>query len=199
LFREKSEQKALTLWDNVLMHRSRNKKFYISGVTIAISFALAIVILFIQPFAFAQDSPQASVNQFYQWYLKTESIRPQFAQQKALFSPELYTQLTKAWTKKPGQDNFVDFDVFSGTQVGMAKAVVRSMSRSRGGRTADVDVDLYEGRKINGKLTQVSNTPIPVKVLLESQNNGPWRIQNLVYARTGDWSNLLCILRDINR
>jgi Protein of unknown function (DUF3828) len=75
----------------------------------------------------AQDSPQALVNQFYQWYLKTESIRPQFAQQKALFSPELYTQLTKAWTKKPGQDNFVDFDVFSGTQVGMAKAVVRSI------------------------------------------------------------------------
>jgi hypothetical protein len=173
-----------------------NWKYLLTSV---ISFVIVAVIVLSQGRALAQDSPQAVVNEFYQWYLKTESVTRQFSQQKAAFDPELYTQLVQAWAKQPGQDaEFVDFDVFSGTQVGMVKAVVRSVKQPWQDHTAEVDMDLYEGRLRNGQMVQVGDKAVTVKVLMEKKENTAWRIRNLVYAQ-GNWDNLLCILRGINR
>jgi Protein of unknown function (DUF3828) len=143
-------------------------------------------------------SPQTVVNQFYQWFLTTESIQENFVQQQAAFTPELYDQLVTAWQKRPRADTkFVDFDVFSGTQVDMAKATVRSTIQTTPNSNAEVDIDLFEGRIRNGTRVQVSNTPIPIKVILEKKDSEPWRIRNIIYPRMS-WDNLMSILQDIN-
>ncbi len=191
------------------MQQKQIKYSYVNIFILAIAFVVITVMILFQGIAMAQDSPQTLTNQFYQWYLKTESVNQKIAEQKAVFEPELYGQLVQAWAKQPGADSeFVDFDVFSGTQTSMAKAVVRSAKQPWPNHTAEVDVDLYEGRRRNGKMVQVSDKPVTVKVLMaKSENaqpentkpeNATWRIRNLVYAQS-NWENLLCILREINR
>jgi hypothetical protein len=160
--------------------------------------AIAGIILLLQPTVFAESPPQAIVNQFYQWWYFTDHTEQQFAQQKQVFDPELYQQLIQAFAKKPGQDSdFLDFDPFSGTQVMFAKVGVRSVQQPWKDHSAEVDMDLYEGRIRNGKRVQVSDKPVSVKVLVEKQEQS-WRIRNLVYMR-GDWGNLRCILKEINQ
>jgi Protein of unknown function (DUF3828) len=147
-----------------------------------------------QPTALAQTAPQTTVDRFYQWYLMNDRVSDKISQQKAVFTPELYDQLVQAWAKQPGKDSeFVDFDVFSGTQVRTVKAVVKSTRQPFPNETAEVDVDLYEGRRG----TSTTNKPITVKVLL-SRKDGSWHIRNLVYPDS-DWANLMSILKDINR
>lgn len=141
--------------------------------------------------AHAAESPQAVVNQFYQWYVQNHlEVREKISQQQAVFDPEFYQQLVKAFQKGPQDGEWLDIDPFSATQVSPFKAVVKAgKPMLPNSRLAEVDVEVYAGLRPPGN-------PVPIKVLLGKPGD-LWQIRNLVYLRS--WNNLLCELKLINR
>lgn len=138
----------------------------------------------------AMNSPQAVVQQFYQWYLQNQrGVREQINQQRSAFTPQFYQQLAKAFQKQPHDGKWLDVDPFSNTQVSAYRFVVKSVRLSPGNnRSAEVDIEVYAGLRPPGK-------PVPIKVLVE-RTGDRWQIRNLVYMDS--WDNLACFLREIN-
>ncbi len=151
--------------------------------------ALLGTIFWVQSTVLAANPPQAVVNQFYQWYVQNQdNAREKIVQQRGAFEPGFYQQLVQAFQKTPQDRQWLDFDPFSGTQVGTYRTQVRSVKKDD--ITAEVNIDVYAG------LGPSRTSAVPIKVLLVNQNN-TWRIQNIIYMQ--GWGNLLCELRAINR
>lgn len=78
--------------------------------------------------AVATPAAVALIDGLYRWHVaRQKDMGPMLLiSQRNRFTPELYSQLTRALAMTPSDGGFVDFDVFSGTQVGTYGARVRS-------------------------------------------------------------------------
>ena len=157
----------------------------------ALGALLCMQMLVLPSRGYATESPQAVVNQFYQWYVQNQlEVREKISQQQAVFDPVLYQQLVKAFQKGPQDGEWLDIDPFSATQVSTFKAVVKPGKPTLPNpRLAEVDVEVFAGLRPPGN-------PVSIKVLLGKPGDR-WQIRNLVYLRS--WNNLLCELKLINR
>ena len=102
--------------------------------------ALLIAALIACPAAVSQQ-----LDGLYRWQIERQnSPSPRnLSSQRQRFTPELYQQLQQGFAQTPAQDGrFVDFDVFSGTQVTTFGAKVSGCTRLKAGSiNAEVSVD----------------------------------------------------------
>ena len=110
------------------------------------------------------------------------------------FMPTLYNKLEKAWSLNPWDDGaYVDFVVFSGTQVSTFGAEVSSCRQLHKG-IIEADVAVRAG--LRGR---TSETPqqLTYRLMLD---DGSWKVSDLIYNhRHGESSTLSGILNNILR
>ena len=126
--------------------------------------------------------PQGVINQLdglYHWQVQRMDQRGDavkaLATQRQRFTPSLFKLLLEARQLTPTRDGrFLDFDVFSNTQVATYGAKVKGCSAKKGNSIqAEVAVDV-------GLRGQSSGTPR--RLLYELNNSkGGWRINNITY------------------
>ena len=96
----------------------------------------------------------------YRWQIErhNSSAPRDLSSQRQRFTPELYQQLQQGFALTPERDGrFVDFDVFSGTQVTTFGARVSGCSRIKSGRiNAQVSVDTGLRGRSSGRPEQLS-------------------------------------------
>ena len=119
------------------------------------------------------------IDGLYQWHVKpvdgNEDPDKAFSSQRQRFTPSLFKLLLEARQLTPVRDGrFIDFDVFSNTQVSTYGAKVSGCSaKNNNSIQAEVAVDV-------GLRGQSSGTP---RRLLYKLNNSQssWRINNITY------------------
>ena len=113
----------------------------------------------------------------YRWQIERQnSPSPRnLSSQRQRFTPELYQQLQQGFALTPAQDGrFVDFDVFSGTQVTTFGAKVSGCTRLKAGSiNAEVSVDTGLGGRSSGRPQQLE-----YRMVLR---DGRWRIADIHY------------------
>ena len=113
----------------------------------------------------------------YRWQIERQnSHSPQnLSSQRQRFTPELYQQLQQGFALTPMRDGrFVDFDVFSGTQVTTFGATVSGCSWLKAGSVnAQVAVDTGLGGRSSGRPQQLEYRMV--------QRDGRWRIADIHY------------------
>ena len=113
----------------------------------------------------------------YRWQIERHnSPSPRdLSSQRQRFTPELYQQLQQGFALTPARDGrFVDFDVFSGTQVTTFGARVSGCSRLKAGSiNAQVAVDTGLRGRSSGRPQQLEFRMV--------QRDGRWRIADIHY------------------
>ena len=113
----------------------------------------------------------------YRWQIERQnSPSPRdLSSQRQRFTPELYQQLQQGFALTPMRDGrFVDFDVFSGTQVTTFGARVSGCSRLKAGSiNAQVAVDTGLRGRSSGRPQQLEFRMV--------QRDGRWRIADIHY------------------
>ena len=134
--------------------------------------ALVIAALSACPAALSQQ-----LDGFYRWQIERQNSNSprDLSSQRQRFTPELYQQLQQGFALTPERDGrFVDFDVFSGTQVMTFGARVSGCSRIKAGRiNAQVSVDTGLRGRSNGRPQQLQYCMV--------QCDGRWRIADIHY------------------
>ena len=116
----------------------------------------------------------------YQWQVQRMEKRSDpvedLASQRQRFTPSLFELLLQAKTLTPMRDGrFLDFDVFSNTQVSTFGATVKGCrAKAKGSIAAEVDVT-------TGLRGRPSGTPRRLLYELKLNNQGSWRINNITY------------------
>jgi len=96
--------------------------------------------------------------------------------QRERFTPELFILLMKARQLTPTRDGrFLDFDVFSNTQVRTFGAVVAGCSAARG-NSIDAAVEVQVGLR-----HRASEPPRRLEYELKRDSTGQWRIDEITY------------------
>ena len=117
------------------------------------------------------------IDGLYRWQIEQQnSPSPRnLSSQRQRFTPELYQQLQQGFVLTPAQDGrFVDFDVFSGTQVTTFGAKVSGCTRLKAGSiNAEVSVDTGLGGRSSGRPQQLE-----YRMVLR---DGLWRIADIHY------------------
>ena len=120
------------------------------------------------------------IDGLYQWHVKpfddNEDPDKAFSSQRQRFTPSLFKLLLEARQLTPARDGrFLDFDVFSNTQVATYGAKVKGCSAGKGNSIqAEVAVDV-------GLRGQSSGIPQRLLYELNKGNTGSWRINNITY------------------
>ena len=113
----------------------------------------------------------------YRWQIERQnSPSPRnLSSQRQRFTAELYQQLQQGFALTPAQDGrFVDFDVFSGTQVTTFGAKVSGCTRLKAGSiNAEVSVDTGLGGRSSGRPQQLEYSMV--------LRDGRWRIADIHY------------------
>ena len=134
--------------------------------------ALLIAALITCPAAVSQQ-----LDGLYRWQIERQnSASPRnLSSQRQLFTAELYQQLQQGFALTPAQDGrFVDFDVFSGTQVTTFGAKVSGCTRLKAGSiNAEVSVDTGLGGRSSGQPQQLE-----YRMVLR---DGLWHIADIHY------------------
>ena len=152
----------------------------------------------------AAACPQQVTNrldELYRWHLaaQAEQQRGDLTLQKQTFTPELYDQLNRAWDLDPQVDGaFLDFVVFSGTQVSTFGAEVIGCHKlypavnSLSPEVITASVAVRAG--LRGRASEI---PQQLSYRLIRSDNG-WVISDLVYNhQNGTSSSLSELLRSI--
>ena len=138
----------------------------------------------------------SQLDDLYRWHLAEQNKRTErtLESQKDAFMPALYNKLEEAWSLNPWDDGaYVDFDVFSGTQVYTFGAEVSSCRQLHKG-IIEADVAVRAG--LRGR---TSETPqqLTYRLMLD---DGIWKVSDLIYNhRHGESSTLSGILNNILR
>lgn len=121
---------------------------------------------------------KAQLDGLYRWQVARQDMRGpiELRSQKSRFTDGLYQKLRRAYGLDPNSGRFVDFDLFSGTQVGTFGAKVLGCTAAPGGRLeARVAVQ-----------TGLRNRPAEAPQLLRYQlvrgPAGSWKIADIVYS-----------------
>lgn len=123
------------------------------------------------------SSATTLLNGLYRWQLQRQD-QPgpvRIDSQRSRFTPELFQQLEQAYALPPSTGRFVDFDLFSGTQVTTLGARVMGCQTLSAGRLL-ARIDVRAGLRGRG------NDP-PQQLRYELVDWGPngWRIADIVY------------------
>lgn len=132
----------------------------------------------------AEPTPDTTARNFYNWLQQRgEHASKHLAEAERWLTPELYSQLTRAYAKDPNEGEFLDFDPFSNTQMGAS------------------GYRLGPARLVSGQ----AKVPVTVLILgggttrytcVLTQGGADWRVANLVYGKDFD---LLTVLRELNK
>ena len=127
---------------------------------------------------------EAQLEGLYAWHLARmqQSGRGELASQIKRFTPALYTQLQWAWQLDPRRDRaFLDWDVFSGTQMGIYDATVQGCEPLSSDQVeASVAVQLGRGGR------PVDAPQVLSYALL--RDGSSWRISDITYRKGQDHS-----------
>ncbi|MGC5197080.1 hypothetical protein [Aphanothece microscopica] len=128
----------------------------------------------------AAPCPAAAVAQIdglYRWHLARQHARGpvDLTSQSARFTPELLEQLQAAYRLGPADGGFVDFDVFSGTQVSTFGARVLRCAPAADGRLEAL-VAVQAGLRNHPR-----EEPVPLHYLLQAAAGGRWLIADITY------------------
>lgn len=127
-------------------------------------------------------TPEAVAGQLYAWLQKADTkVSQRLPEVQQYFTPELYSQLTKAYNADPNTGNFLDFDPWSNTQMGAEKYTVGKARLVGGLAKVPITVSVLGG-----------GTQKYTCVLRPAGDS--WQVANLVYAPD---FNLLTILKEI--
>ena len=122
----------------------------------------------------------AQIDGLYQWHVKpfdgNEDPDKAFSSQRQRFTPSLFKLLLEARQLTPTRDGrYLDFDVFSNTQVATFGAKVSGCSAEKG-NSIEARVDVTAG--LTGR---PSGTPRRLLYELNRDGKGNWRINNITY------------------
>lgn len=122
---------------------------------------------------------KAQLDGLYRWHVAGQD-RPGLTDitgQQSRFTPGLYQKLRRAYGLDPASGSFVDFDLFSGTQVTTFGAKVLGCTAAPGGGL-EARVAVQAG---------LSNRPLEAPQQLRYQlvrgPGGNWKIADIVYAQ----------------
>ena len=119
----------------------------------------------------------AQIASLYRWQVARQDERGpiDLSSQRSRFTAELYDQLTRAYRLGPADGGFVDFDVFSGTQVTtFAATVVGCVPGKQGALEALVDVQV-------GLLNRALEQPVRLGYQMRPGPNGDCRVADIRY------------------
>lgn len=117
----------------------------------------------------------AVIDGLYRWHVANDSGPMQLSSQRQRFTAELYGQLLRAEALTPAEGAFLDFDVFSGTQVGTYGATVTSCRGDGAGLMARVAVQA-------GLRGRPAERPVLLDYSLQQDRQGRWRIADITYS-----------------
>lgn len=130
----------------------------------------------------ARDCPEAvraQIDALYRWQLeRQEQAGPiAIASQRHRFTARLFALLEQAYSLRPENGRFVDFDVFSGTQVDTTAATLEQCDQERSGRlTAWVAVQA-------GLRGRMAEPPQRLRYILRQIPGEGWRIADIIYPQ----------------
>lgn len=116
------------------------------------------------------------IDGLYRWQLarQNEPGPMLLISQRQRFTPGLYSQLVLANALRPGEGPFLDFDVFSGTQVGTFGARVNGCTGQGPRLQAAVAVQA-------GLRGRTMEAPQQLRYSLQQDSSGSWRIADITY------------------
>jgi len=120
---------------------------------------------------------RSQIQALYRWHLQQQgpSADHTIASQRQRFTPELYQLLMRAQALTPADGRFVDFDLFSGTQVTTFSASLLGCSPLPSGR-------LQALVAVRAGLRNRSDEPLQqLRYILQNSQPEGWRIADIVY------------------
>ncbi len=119
----------------------------------------------------------AQIDGLYRWQVARQDVRGpiDLASQSARFTPALDRQLRAAFGLRPEDGRFVDFDVFSGTQVGTFGARVLGCTPMPGGELEAL-VSVRAGLR-----NRPAETPQQLRYVMRPGPGGTWQIADILY------------------
>jgi len=123
-------------------------------------------------------SAKAQLDGLYRWQVARQERRGpiEITSQQSRFTDGLYQKLRRAYALDPASGRFVDFDLFSGTQVSTFGAkVLGCTAHPGGGLEARVAVQA-------GLRNRPSETPQQLRYQLVPGSAGTWKISDIVYS-----------------
>jgi hypothetical protein len=137
---------------------------------------------------------KAQLDGLYLWQVARQELRGplEIASQKGRFTDGLYQKLRRAYALDPASGRFVDWDLFSGTQVHTFGAkVLGCTALPGGGMQALVAVQA-------GLRNRLSEAPQQLRYQLVMDPFGTWKIADIVYpANSGYNRRLMSFLAEL--
>jgi hypothetical protein len=121
---------------------------------------------------------KAQLDGLYRWHVAGQE-RPgptDITGQQSRFTPRLYQKLRRAYGLDPASGSFVDFDLFSGTQVSTFGAKVLGCTAAPGGGL-EARVAVQAGLR-----NRTMEAPQQLRYQLVRGPAGSWKIADIVYA-----------------
>ena len=120
---------------------------------------------------------KAQLDGLYRWQVARQELRGplEIASQKGRFTDELYQTLLRAYALDPASGRYVDFDLFSGTQVHTFGAKVLGCTALPGG-VMEALVAVQAGLR-----NRPSEAPHQLRYQLIMKPVGTWKIADIVY------------------
>jgi len=120
---------------------------------------------------------KAQLDGLYRWQVARQELRGplEIASQKALFTDELYKKLRRAYALDPASGRYVDFDLFSATQVHTFGSKVLGCTALSGG-VLEALVAVQAGLR-----NRPSEAPQQLRYQLVRDPVGTWKIADIVY------------------
>ncbi|MBM5821982.1 MAG: hypothetical protein FJ082_05840 [Cyanobacteria bacterium K_Offshore_surface_m2_011] len=121
---------------------------------------------------------KAQLDGLYRWQVARQDVSGpiELKSQQSRFTDGLYQKLRRAYGLDPNSGRFVDFDLFSGTQVGTSSAKVLGCSPAPGGGL-EARVAVQAGLR-----NRPSEAPQLLRYQLVRGPAGSWKIADIVYA-----------------
>ena len=120
---------------------------------------------------------KAQLDGLYRWQVARQELRNplEITSQKGRFTDELYQKLRRAYALDPASGRYVDFDLFSGTQVHTFGAKVLGCTALPGG-VMEALVAVQAGLR-----NRLSEAPQQLRYQLIMDPVGTWKIADIVY------------------
>ncbi len=121
---------------------------------------------------------KAQLDGLYRWQVARQDLPGpiELNSLQSRFTPGLYQKLRRAYALDPASGRFVDFDLFSGTQVSTFGAKVLGCTATPGGGL-EARVAVQAGLR-----NRPSEAPQQLRYQLVSGPGGTWKIADIVYA-----------------
>ncbi|MEA5401223.1 hypothetical protein VB734_14370 [Synechococcus sp. BA-124 BA4] len=120
---------------------------------------------------------KAQLDGLYRWQVARQDLSGpiEIRSQKNRFTDGLYQKLRRAYALDPNSGRFVDFDLFSGTQVGTFGAKVLGCSLAPGG-------GLEARVAVQAGLHRPIEAPQNLRYQLVRGPDGSWKIADIIYS-----------------